>query len=48
VTSCSEHGLLINKVKPNALRFMPPLIVSRDEADEAVAILDKVLSVVES
>ena len=48
LTSCLERGLLVNKVKPVALRFMPPLIVSRDEVDEAIAILDQVLSLVES
>jgi len=35
---------LLNPVKPNAIRFMPPLTVTRKEIDEALAILDKVLA----
>jgi acetylornithine/succinyldiaminopimelate/putrescine aminotransferase len=44
LTACLERGLLVNRVKPNALRFMPPLIISNKEVDEALDILDKVLS----
>ena len=44
VTACLENGLLVNRVKPNALRFMPPLIIGKGEIDEAVSILDKALS----
>jgi acetylornithine/N-succinyldiaminopimelate aminotransferase len=43
VTDCLERGLLVNKLRPNALRFMPPLIIGRKEVDEALAILDKAL-----
>ena len=41
---CLEEGLLVNPVKPTALRFMPPLIVTRDQVDQAVEILTRVLS----
>jgi acetylornithine/N-succinyldiaminopimelate aminotransferase len=44
--ACLENGLLVNRVKPNALRFMPPLIIGSAEVDEAVNILDKVLAAV--
>jgi len=44
VKSCMEHGLLLNPVKPNAIRFMPPLTIVKREIDEAIAILDKVLA----
>ncbi|MBN1855643.1 MAG: aspartate aminotransferase family protein [Dehalococcoidia bacterium] len=44
VLRCLQHGLLINGVKPNTLRFMPPLITSNDEIDEAIDILRTVLS----
>ena len=44
VIACLERGLLVNKVKPNALRFMPPLIIGNAEVDEALGILDKALS----
>ena len=43
VAKCLEAGLLLNAVRPNMLRFMPPLNVTRDEIDEAVAIVDKAL-----
>ncbi len=44
--ACLENGLLVNRVKPNALRFMPPLIIGSAEVDEAVNVLDKVLAAV--
>ena len=43
VTACLDRGLLVNRVKPNALRFMPPLIIGNKEADQALDILDKAL-----
>ncbi len=43
VTACLERGLLVNRVKPNALRFMPPLIIGKEEVDEALGILDSAL-----
>ena len=42
--ACLDKGLLVNRLKPNTLRFMPPLIIGNDEVDEAVGILDTVLS----
>ncbi len=44
VKSCMERGLLLNPVKPNAIRFMPPLTIVKREIDEAIGILDKVLA----
>ena len=44
VKSCLEEGLLLNAVKPNALRFMPPLIIGESEVDEAMGILEGVLA----
>jgi acetylornithine/N-succinyldiaminopimelate aminotransferase len=44
LTACLEAGLLVNKVKPNAIRLMPPLIIGRNEVDEAIGILDNVFS----
>ncbi len=43
VRRCMEGGLLVNQLKPNTIRFMPPLIVSKGEVDQALDILDKVL-----
>jgi len=36
VASCNEEGLLLNMVKPNAVRLMPPLTVSESEVNCAV------------
>jgi acetylornithine/N-succinyldiaminopimelate aminotransferase len=41
--ACLERGLLVNKLKPNAIRFVPPLIIGRKEVDEALDIVDKAL-----
>lgn len=38
-----DAGLVVNAVTASALRFAPPLLVSDDEIDEAVAILGDVL-----
>jgi predicted acetylornithine/succinylornithine family transaminase len=43
LSACLERGLLVNCVRPNTLRFMPPLIIGSAEVDEAIAILDMVL-----
>ena len=42
--SCLNKGLLINKLKPNAIRFMPPLIITEKEVDEAVNILRNIFN----
>jgi acetylornithine/N-succinyldiaminopimelate aminotransferase len=44
VMSCMQKGLLLNQVKPNVLRFIPPLIVTEPDVDEAVGVLEEVLS----
>jgi predicted acetylornithine/succinylornithine family transaminase len=41
---CLRQGLLINKVRPNTIRFMPPLITSDSDVDAAVRILRTVLA----
>jgi len=41
--ACLNRGLLVNRLKPNALRFMPPLIITEKEVDEALGILGDVL-----
>ena len=43
VADCIEGGLLLNPVKPDTLRFMPPLNITRSDVDEAIAILDQSL-----
>jgi acetylornithine/N-succinyldiaminopimelate aminotransferase len=42
--NCLNCGLLINKLKPNTIRLIPPLVTSNQEVDEAIGILDNTLS----
>ena len=44
VTAAMTKGLLVNPVRPNVVRFMPPLTVTAEEIDEAVDIIDAVLT----
>jgi acetylornithine/succinyldiaminopimelate/putrescine aminotransferase len=44
VNACLEAGLLANAVKPNALRFVPPYVVTEEELDRAVDIVEKALA----
>ncbi|HPZ43960.1 MAG TPA: acetylornithine transaminase [Bacillota bacterium] len=44
VNGCLERGLLINCVNNNVLRFIPPLTITRDDIDRALAILDQVMA----
>jgi len=41
---CIEKGLLVNKLKPNAIRLIPPLIITKKDVDEATGILGDVLA----
>jgi acetylornithine/N-succinyldiaminopimelate aminotransferase len=41
---CLAAGLLVNRVKPNAIRLMPPLNVTPEEVDAGLTILDRVLA----
>jgi acetylornithine/N-succinyldiaminopimelate aminotransferase len=38
-----DHGLLLNAPRPDTLRFMPALNVTREEIDEMLSVLDGVL-----
>ncbi|MCK4536271.1 MAG: acetylornithine transaminase [Desulfuromonadales bacterium] len=44
VKQAMQQGLLINCTVGKVLRFVPPLIVTENEIDEAVTILDDILS----
>ncbi len=46
VETCRERGLLINAVKANTLRLVPPLIITPADVDEAIEILDGALAAV--
>ncbi|MBW2012513.1 MAG: acetylornithine transaminase [Deltaproteobacteria bacterium] len=43
VASCMEKGFLINCIQGNILRFIPPLIIEKEEIDALVACLDEIL-----
>jgi acetylornithine/N-succinyldiaminopimelate aminotransferase len=42
--TCLDRRLLVNDVKADTLRLMPPLIIGKNEADEALATLDMVMA----
>ena len=42
VTACMKEGFLINCVQENVLRFLPPLIVEKEEIDLLVETLSKI------
>ena len=43
VSVCMEKGFLINCVQDNILRFIPPLIIKKEEIDALVECLDEIL-----
>ena len=43
VAACRERGLLVNNVRPDAVRLMPPLIVTDDDIDRACEILEEAI-----
>jgi acetylornithine/N-succinyldiaminopimelate aminotransferase len=42
VNSCMEKGFLINCIQGNILRFIPPLIIEKEEIDALVVCLDEI------
>jgi len=47
VDKCLEKGLRINCTNNTVLRFMPPMIVTKEQIDQAIDILDVVLTEME-
>ena len=43
VANCNGEGLLTNPLRPNAVRLMPPLTVSKEEIDQAMERLDSAI-----
>jgi acetylornithine/N-succinyldiaminopimelate aminotransferase len=39
-----ERGVLLNAVSPSTIRFMPPLVITEAEIDQAVAVLEEALA----
>ncbi len=46
LAACLERGLLVNRVRPNALRLMPPLTLSNADMDRGIAILEDAIAAV--
>jgi acetylornithine/succinyldiaminopimelate/putrescine aminotransferase len=44
VEECMQQGLLVNCTAHKVLRFLPPLIINKKDIDQALAILERVLS----
>ena len=42
--ACLERGLVINFLKANMLRVIPPLIITKADVDEGMKILDEALT----
>jgi predicted acetylornithine/succinylornithine family transaminase len=47
VTSAFERGLLVNRTATSVIRLLPPYIVSEQDVDEAVRVLDEAIADVE-
>ncbi len=43
VNACMEKGFLINCIQGNILRFIPPLIIEKEEIDAIIEFLDEIL-----
>ena len=44
LANANEAGILLNGVRPNAVRFMPPLTVTPEEIDEGIGRLEEALA----
>jgi len=41
VNQCLQRGFLINCIQENILRFIPPLIIKKEEIDALIECLDE-------
>jgi len=46
VNACMEKGVLINCVQGNILRFVPPLIITKNEIDRLITCLDEIFKAI--
>jgi acetylornithine/N-succinyldiaminopimelate aminotransferase len=46
--ACQAQGILINAIGDKVLRFLPPFIITEEEVDRVVAVLDGILNGMES
>ena len=43
VEKAQEKGVLINVANGNVIRFVPPLVITKEELDEVVEVIDEIL-----
>ena len=43
IDRCREDGVLVIQAGANTLRFAPPLIVTREQLDEGLAVVERQL-----
>ena len=43
IAEAYERGLILVNAGPNVLRFVPPLIITREEIERAVAVIGEIL-----
>jgi acetylornithine/LysW-gamma-L-lysine aminotransferase len=43
VLKCADKGVLILDAGRNVLRFLPPLVITKEQIDKAITVLDIVL-----
>jgi acetylornithine aminotransferase len=48
VNPCLQRGFLVNCIQDNILRFIPPLIIQKEEIDALIGCLDEILTVLEN
>jgi 4-aminobutyrate aminotransferase len=44
IDECCRNGLIIGAVSGNVIRVAPPLVITKDEADESLDIMESVLT----
>jgi len=43
IKECLQKGLLINSTGGKTIRFVPPLIITTQDVDQAIQVLDEVM-----
>ena len=44
VLDCLQNGLIVNNVRPNAVRLAPPLTVENHEVDKALQVIENAVA----
>jgi acetylornithine/succinyldiaminopimelate/putrescine aminotransferase len=43
VKEALNYGFILNRIKENTIRFIPPLIIEKKDIDDLISILNKLL-----